>query len=475
MSSHPAESAVQRFWDAHSGSVEPDRNGAIRHGQIVQAIIDIVVDELVRCGIDRASIHLDQPLPLPGAYHESSTPWDLVVIEDGMPVAAIEVTTGVGPSVRRNMQNRMNEILASATNVSRGYDQPSVRALKPALAQLFLLEDLPELTKPRRQRTTALSLTESPDVPTSREDQLRDFLKRLVHDGLYDAICFIVSQAPPTMTIREPDPEIGFATFAKNIVERITEIREARRRRNIDATELGRLLAARNVSATELGRALGGLVELDDVVSGLSSTESGRLAVDVDVIRRRRKAVAELRELVLDPATTEAAIQKRIGRKYWIFGGHYTGVLERRDGFALDQHDIPLVCADRSIHIVELKRPGDKLVKKHRNHLIVSTEVHEAVAQCMNYLRTIDELGASMQTLHHNELSLNYDYRRAKGTVVIGHPDLAATAAATREQIEQTIRSYNAHLTRVQVVTFAELVDSAELALKFEEEEQGDS
>lgn len=81
-----------------------------------------------------------------------------------------------------------------------------------------------------------------------------------------------------------------------------------------------------------------------------------------------------------------------IGRKYWIFGGQYTGVLNRRDCIPLDEHDIPLVCADRSIHVVELKRPGHKLVKAHRNHLIVSNEVHEAVAQCMNYLRGLDEL-----------------------------------------------------------------------------------
>lgn len=35
-------------------------------------------------------------------------------------------------------------------------------------------------------------------------------------------------------------------------------------------------------------------------------------------------------------------------------------------------------------------------------------------------------------------------------------------------QVVQTIRSYNAHLSRIQVVTYSELLDSAERALQFE-------
>ncbi|WP_157734297.1 hypothetical protein [Frankia sp. AvcI1] len=39
-----------------------------------------------------------------------------------------------------------------------------------------------------------------------------------------------------------------------------------------------------------------------------------------------------------------------------------------------------------------------------------------------------------------------------------------------QEQIDQTLRTYNSHLSRIQVVTYAELLDAAERALKFEAE-----
>jgi hypothetical protein len=97
-----------------------------------------------------------------------------------------------------------------------------------------------------------------------------------------------------------------------------------------------------------------------------------------------------------------------------------------------------------------------------------TTEVHEAVSQCMNYIRSFDDMGATLQTVHHNELGLGHDYRRVRATVVIGHQDRGLPDGMTREQVDQTIRSYNAHLSRVQVLTWDDLLESAERALTFE-------
>jgi hypothetical protein len=65
----------------------------------------------------------------------------------------------------------------------------------------------------------------------------------------------------------------------------------------------------------------------------------------------------------------------------------------------LDQYDIPLVSADGSLHIVELKGPASRLVREQCGSLIVADEVHEAVSRCLNYLRSLDETGATLQTL----------------------------------------------------------------------------
>jgi hypothetical protein len=189
------------------------------------------------------------------------------------------------------------------------------------------------------------------------------------------------------------------------------------------------------------------------------------------VIRERRRAVASLLELARHPDATETMMQKAIGSRYWIFGGQYVGIADKRAIVPLDQYDIPLICADGSLEIVELKGPAAALVRKHRNHLIVANEVHEAVNQCLNYLRSLDEMGASLTTLYRNEAGVSYDLRRARGTIVLGHPDRPSPIEANREQIDQTIRSYNAHLSRLRVLTYADLLESAERALQFAAED----
>jgi hypothetical protein len=41
----------------------------------------------------------------------------------------------------------------------------------------------------------------------------------------------------------------------------------------------------------------------------------------------------------------------------------------------------------------------------------------------LRYLHSLDEQGPTLQTTYRNELGLDIDFRRARGTVVIGHPD----------------------------------------------------
>ncbi|MFF8994081.1 Shedu anti-phage system protein SduA domain-containing protein [Streptomyces sp. NPDC014983] len=230
------------------------------------------------------------------------------------------------------------------------------------------------------------------------------------------------------------------------------------------------ILEATGIDAAELGRALAERGDVAAVVSGLASTPAGLAATEAAVIAQRRQVVAHLKQLAETPGTNETKMQASIGENFWLFGGKYTGVASRRDMTYLDQHDIPLICSDGSLHIVELKGPHiPRLVRRHRNHWIVGNEVHEAVSQAQNYLRALDEQGLNLQATFENELGVRYDMRRAKATVLIGHPDHVNAQSVTRRSIEQAIRTYNSHLTRVEVLTYADLVESAERALTFEE------
>ena len=85
----------------------------------------------------------------------------------------------------------------------------------------------------------------------------------------------------------------------------------------------------------------------------------------------------------------------------------------------------------------------------------------------MNYLRTLDENGSTLETTYRKEFGVDYDMRRAFATVVIGHP--VHVVGVDSRVIDQTLRSYNAHLSRVEVISYATLLDTAERALIFED------
>lgn len=215
---------------------------------------------------------------------------------------------------------------------------------------------------------------------------------------------------------------------------------------------------------------------LDQLVATLSASTRGLSIAQLAVVERRQKLISELQALLQDPATTETSIQRLIGSSYWIFGGRYVGIADRRNLMPLDQHDIPLLGADGTLHIVELKGPAiPKLVRHHRNHWIVGNEINEAVGQAMNYVRTFDELGSATASYYRNELGTDYDMRRVFATVIIGHPDHETEVAPNGQKadgriVQSTIRSYNAHLSRVEVRTYKDLADSAARALLFENE-----
>lgn len=246
---------------------------------------------------------------------------------------------------------------------------------------------------------------------------------------------------------------------------------ESARYQVIDTTSslgnLIRLLSSNSSGTTDLIEALRDRNDLADVLRALTRTSEGLAIAEGALLAERRSMVAALRQMVENPETTESDLQPILERAPWIFGGRFVEVADRRNLIPLDQHDIPLVEADGTLHIVELKGPYiPRLVANLRNHRQVGNEVHEATSQAINYLRGLDEMGPTLSTTYRDELGVEYDMRRVFATVVIGHP-IHANERDTRA-IEQTIRTYNAHLSRVEVVTYKALLDAADRALTFE-------
>ncbi|MFF3430001.1 Shedu anti-phage system protein SduA domain-containing protein [Streptomyces sp. NPDC002602] len=186
----------------------------------------------------------------------------------------------------------------------------------------------------------------------------------------------------------------------------------------------------------------------------LADTDAGLLAQLLE-LKARRAGLDALRAVVEDETSSESALHARLKNQEWIFGGAYVAELARRQYTADTILDIPLLRGDGSLHVVELKRANIKdLVIRRSGHLMLGAAVHHAVSQAQNYLRTMDENRKAIFADH------GVDTRRASATVVIGHPRFVS-GDITPQDIAETLRTYNTHAVRIEVITYETLLESA--------------
>ncbi|MEU9159565.1 Shedu anti-phage system protein SduA domain-containing protein [Streptomyces sp. NPDC048424] len=192
----------------------------------------------------------------------------------------------------------------------------------------------------------------------------------------------------------------------------------------------------------------------------LAADKEGQLLLRAAEIQRRRGGLKALRKAVEDPRASELDLQRALDGQHWIFGGQFASQAVQRRLVPGDEVDIPLIRGDGALHIVELKRSMSlqgSLVKRHRGCWVPTAEVHDAVSQAVNYLVGLDEHRLRIRD------ELGIETRRASALVLIGHPSVQPNVA--EDEINEALRTLNTHMSRVEVVTYKELVDNAERAL----------
>lgn len=186
----------------------------------------------------------------------------------------------------------------------------------------------------------------------------------------------------------------------------------------------------------------------------LADADAGLLAQLLE-LKARRAGLSALRAAVDNPDSSEGALHACLKNQEWIFGGAYVAELARRQYTPDTILDIPLLRGDGSLHVVELKRANIKdLVIRPNGHLMLGAPAHRAVSQAQNYLRVMDE---NRQTILEQ---YGVDTRRASATVVIGHPRYVNESIEPQE-VAETLRTYNTHTARIEVITYETLLDSA--------------
>jgi antiviral defense system Shedu protein SduA len=182
---------------------------------------------------------------------------------------------------------------------------------------------------------------------------------------------------------------------------------------------------------------------------------------DVVLLRARRRALRELGTVVLNRHSSERDLQRALERNLWIFGGTLLAdrLGPRRISRGIEL-DLTLLRPDGTVHVVELKRAAVPLLTHQRGRWVPTNEVHRAVAQAMNYLVVLDEDRPRLA-------ELGIDVRRASAAVIIGHPHFEEEAH--ENEVDAALRVYNSHLSRVEVVTYKQVVDRADRVLRLAE------
>jgi hypothetical protein len=220
--------------------------------------------------------------------------------------------------------------------------------------------------------------------------------------------------------------------------------------------------------STELAEILLAISDKTELVKAIQQAGQADFLTGILTSQKNLQTLEKLKQIAADPTSDENSFQQILQDNPWMFGGQFVGVEKTRTLTTQDQIDIALVTGDGSLHVVELKRANiPKLVKKYRKHHIVGNDVHEAVSQTENYLRSLDE------EAHTIKSKLGFEAHRVFATVVIGHID-HNTETMQDDCFYRTLRTYNSHLSRVQVITYDQLIANARNSLQLTENQLRD-
>ncbi|MFD4786234.1 PaeR7I family type II restriction endonuclease [Streptomyces sp. NPDC058459] len=202
------QQAAKDFWDKRAeqrGNQEDDgkAGGEARANGHIAGFENAVKEIFVACGIPKKDIRTGRPY-LPGYYRVRKS-WDLVVVYRGVLVAAFEFKSQVG-SVAKNFNNRFEEALGSATDLSAAKEMNEpFGEVPPWLGYAFVLEETDETEKQNRQ-SHALFETDPVFKGMSYTQRYQEMISRFVGKKVYNIGWFVTTQKAEdgTVTYKEP-------------------------------------------------------------------------------------------------------------------------------------------------------------------------------------------------------------------------------------------------------------------------------
>lgn len=227
-----AREAVQAFWgnrekarqkQIEAGKADQGERSGVTAGKNMDGFTALVIDIVHANGLNNAEIHHNgRILTLPG-YFRPTKLWDLLVINKGRLIAALEFKSQVGPSFGNNFNNRTEEAIGTAHDLSVAYREGAFgKQPRPFVGWMMMVEDAPGSQRPVNDR--------SPHFQVFKEFQGASYLERynilcqrMMQEQLYSAASIIAlpRTAAEDGAYQELNEMTGLRTFVTELAGHI--------------------------------------------------------------------------------------------------------------------------------------------------------------------------------------------------------------------------------------------------------------
>jgi hypothetical protein len=222
------ELAIAAYWqtkgeqDAAARKIRSTAEGTaktVRGGGQFNPLINLIARFFTDAGYPMESVGVKKgQVALPG-YFRPNKQWDLVVVHRGVLVAAIEMKALGGPSFGNNYNNRVEEAIGNSADIGRAYREGLTGPEKPWLGYFYLMHDHPKSRGSVRIDRGPFPVEEL-WVKRSYQERYEIGATRLVEDGFYNSVCYVVSSEEDPGP-REPAPLLDWQHFCAGIRGRI--------------------------------------------------------------------------------------------------------------------------------------------------------------------------------------------------------------------------------------------------------------
>ncbi|QGN00029.1 PaeR7I family type II restriction endonuclease [Methylocystis parvus] len=197
-----AREAVKAFWGNRAaaaakqkelGREDQGERASVTGGKNMDGFIALIQDVIRANGLTDAHMMMGRRvLTLPGFFRPTKL-WDLLIVNDGRLVAALELKSQVG-SFGKNFNNRTEEAIGTAVDLWTAYREGAFgpEAPRPFVAWLMPVEDAPESRSPVND--TSPHFPVFPDFRgASYIERYNILCRKLVQERLYTTATIMAS------------------------------------------------------------------------------------------------------------------------------------------------------------------------------------------------------------------------------------------------------------------------------------------